>query len=118
MNRLEVHTKGLGRNYWLYLVGVGLIAAGFADFPLIAYHFQAKGSFHGITIPLLYAAAMAVDALSALFFGWLYDRIGVKSLIPAALISSCFAPLVFLGGQRRHGRGSSSGASAWDGRSR
>jgi MFS family permease len=98
VNRLEVHAKGLGRNYWLYLVGVGLVAAGFADFPLVAYHFQSKGLFAESTIPLLYAAAMAVDALSALFFGWLYDRIGVKSLIPAALISSCFAPLVFLGG--------------------
>ena len=98
VNRLEVDAKGLGRNYWLYLVGVGLVAAGFADFPLVAYHFQSEGLFAESTIPLLYAAAMAVDALSALFFGWLYDRIGVKSLIPAALISSCFAPLVFLGG--------------------
>lgn len=98
VNRLEVHAKGLGRGYWLYLVGVGLIAVGFADFPLIAYHFQSEGLFTESSIPLLYAAAMAVDALSALFFGWLYDRIGVKSLIPAAIISSSFAPLVFLGG--------------------
>jgi MFS family permease len=98
VNRLEVHAKGLGRTYWLYLAGVGLVAAGFADFPLMAYHFQSEGLFSESMIPLLYAAAMAVDALSALFFGWLYDRIGVKSLIPAALISSCFAPLVFLGG--------------------
>ena len=42
--RLEVsvpklETKGLTHPYWLYVVAVGLIGAGYADFPLIAYHF-------------------------------------------------------------------------------
>ncbi|OHD64069.1 MAG: MFS transporter [Spirochaetes bacterium RBG_13_51_14] len=98
VNQLEVDAKGLGRGYWLYLAAVGCIALGFADFPLLAYHFQTKGMFSESMIPILYAAAMAVDALSALFFGWLYDRVGVKSLIIAALASCAFAPLAFLGG--------------------
>jgi len=98
VNKLEVDAKGLGKNYWLYMAAVGCIAFGFADFPLIAYHFQTKAMFSETMIPILYATAMAVDALSALFFGYLYDRIGVKSLILATLVSSCFAPLVLLGG--------------------
>src|SRR2546428_10308861 len=32
----------VSKNFWsgTYLVAIGLIAAGYADFPLIAYHFQ------------------------------------------------------------------------------
>ena len=41
---------------------------------------------------------MGVDALAALLFGRLFDRIGISILIAAALISSIFAPLVFFGG--------------------
>jgi len=49
-------------------------------------------------IPIFYAIAMGVDALAALLFGRLFDRIGISILIVSALISSLFAPLVFLGG--------------------
>jgi MFS family permease len=40
---------------------------------------------------------MGVDAISAIFFGRLFDRIGISILIVVALLSSLFAPLVFLG---------------------
>lgn len=46
-------------------------------------------------IPALYALAMAVDALAALLFGLLFDRIGYGALTLAALCSAGFAPLVF-----------------------
>src|SRR5712691_8017421 len=36
----EVTTSGLPRMFWIYLAGAALAAAGFADFPLIAFHFQ------------------------------------------------------------------------------
>ena len=45
---------------------------------------------------LLYALAMAVDAFSALFFGWLFDKIGLKAMIAATLCSSFFACFIFL----------------------
>lgn len=105
VNLLEVRPSGLGKGFWLYLCAVGLVAVGFADFPLIAYHFQRKALFNESTIPLLYAAAMAIDAFSALIFGRLYDRIGARSLIIAVLSSCAFAPLAFLGGS----------AAAWAG---
>ena len=50
------------------------------------------------TLSLLYAAAMAVDAVSALFFGWLFDRIGLKALMLSTLCSAFFACFVFLTG--------------------
>jgi hypothetical protein len=35
-----LETQGFPRVFWLYLGAIGLIAAGYADFPLIAYHSQ------------------------------------------------------------------------------
>ena len=55
-------------------------------------------AFPDSVLSLLYAAAMAVDALSALFFGWLFDRIGLKALIVSTLCSAFFAGFVFLTG--------------------
>ncbi|MCR4426137.1 MAG: MFS transporter, partial [Firmicutes bacterium] len=45
-----------------------------------------------------YAVAMGVDAVAALVFGRLFDRMGIAVLVLAAAVSSVFAPLVFLGG--------------------
>lgn len=39
---------------------------------------------------------MAVDAFAALFFGWLYDKIGLKALILSTLCSLSFSVFVFL----------------------
>jgi len=89
---------GFPRAFWIYLSAVALIAAGFADFPLIAYHFKYTSVVPDVWIPLFYAIAMGVDALAALIFGRLYDRKGMPVMMIAAIISSLFAPLVFLGG--------------------
>lgn len=36
----NLETKGMNSSFWIYLFGAALIAAGYADFPLIAFHFQ------------------------------------------------------------------------------
>lgn len=90
-----LETKGFQRRFWLYLGAVALLAAGYADFPLIAYHFKRVASVPDDWIPIVYAVAMGVDALAALLFGRLFDRMGISVLILASLLSSLFAPLVF-----------------------
>jgi MFS family permease len=98
---VDVHapaTRGFPRVFWLYLAAVALIAAGYADFPLIAYHFAKAATVSAAWIPIFYAVAMGVDALAALIFGRLFDRIGQALLVVVALLSALFAPLVFLGG--------------------
>lgn len=95
---VKLEGKVFPRVFWLYLVAVALIAAGYADFPLIAYHFKKVSVASDNWIPIFYAIAMGVDALAALFFGRLFDRIGISILIVVSLLSSLFAPLVFLGG--------------------
>ncbi|HKI16491.1 MAG TPA: hypothetical protein VKA15_01355, partial [Isosphaeraceae bacterium] len=81
-----------------YILGAGLIAAGYADFPLIAYHLGKQAVVPAGWIPVLYALAMGVDAVAALVCGYLFDRKGIPVLIAAAVLSAFFAPLVFWGG--------------------
>lgn len=94
----DVHAKGLPRVFWIYLVGAGLVAAGFADFQLIAFHFQKADAVGAIWIPITYSIAMAVSGVGSLVFGRMFDRVGISVLIPLTLVSALFAPLVFLGG--------------------
>lgn len=91
----DLETTGLPRLFWLYLGAIALIAAGFADFPLIAFHLQQTGVESTSQIALLYALAMGVDAIAALAFGRWFDRVGLWSLVLAVAMSLFFAPLVF-----------------------
>jgi MFS family permease len=93
----DLHTEGLPRRFWIYLGAIALVAAGYADFPLIAFHLQRAGVESTSQIPLLYALAMGVDAIAALLFGIWFDRVGLGSLMLAIALSLLFAPLVFLG---------------------
>uniref|UniRef100_A0A7C6AAI3 MFS transporter n=1 Tax=candidate division WOR-3 bacterium TaxID=2052148 RepID=A0A7C6AAI3_UNCW3 len=92
-----IATKGFPRLFWLYLLAVALVAFGYVDFPLIAYHFKKVAVVSDNWIPIFYALAMGVDAIAALLFGRLFDRLGVITLVFAVLLSSIFAPLLFLG---------------------
>jgi len=94
----NLHGEGLPRRFWIYLIAVALIAAGFVDFPLIAFHLQQTGLDQPTQIPLLYALAMGVDAIAALIFGYWFDRIGIVTLILAIVLSLGFAPAIFWGG--------------------
>lgn len=97
----KLETEGLPRRpFWLCTAATALIGAGFADFPLIAYHFHQATIMSNDLIPISYAVAMGVAGASALILGRLFDRVGIPILIVSALISAGFAPLVFLGGVR------------------
>jgi len=93
----DMHAQGLPRIFWVYLAGAALVAAGFSDFQLIAYHFAKADSVKPIWIPVTYSIAMGVSGAGSLLFGRMFDRSGIRVLIPLTIISSLFAPLVFLG---------------------
>lgn len=94
----DVNTSGLPRVFWIYLAGAVLVAAGFADFPLIAYHFAQTSLVPTTLIPVFYSVAMGVGGIGSLLFGRLFDRTGLLVLIPLTLLSALYVPLVFLGG--------------------
>ena len=90
-------TTNLTRAYWTYLAAGALLAAGFADFALIGFHFQKANVVQGKLIPVFYAVAMAASALASIPLGRLFDRIGPNVSLLAFLISAAAAPFVFLG---------------------
>ena len=94
----NVEASGLPPVFWIYLIGAGLVAAGFADFSLMAYHFEKASVIPNIWVPVFYSVAMGVSGIGSLLFGHLFDRVGIWILVPLTLIAASSAPLVFLGG--------------------
>jgi len=95
-----IHTEGLHSYiFWLYVAGASCIAFGYADFALIAYHFEKISLLTPAWIPIAYAIAQSVDTLTAPALGHFFDKRGFIILLIATVISGWFAPLVFLGGK-------------------
>jgi MFS family permease len=85
----------LPRLFWIYMLAVGLVAAAFIDFPLISFHISNADHLQTFWIPVLFAAAMGLDAISAIIFGHFFDRIGMTAIAAVFAISAFFVPLVF-----------------------
>lgn len=96
----EVTTEGLPRVFWIYLAGASLVAVGFADFPLIAYHLDKARAVSTDVLPVFYAVAMFVSGAGSLVFGRIFDRagVGITVLVPLTIVTAAYAPLVFFGG--------------------
>ncbi len=94
----EFQTKSYSRKFWLYVIGTMFVGMGFIDFALLAYHFQKSGILSPLWIPLIYALTMAVDGISALGMGKIFDLKGISTLTFVIAATSIFAPLVLFGG--------------------
>ena len=94
----EIEFGGLPPVFWIYLAGVACMAAGYADFALVAFHFQHAAIVPPFWIPAIYALAMATDGAAALILGPLFDRIGMRAMLVALLLAVLAVPLAFLGG--------------------
>lgn len=90
--------RSFSRVYWLYVAAGALIAAGFADFSLIAFHFQKSGNIPQAVVPVFYAAAMATGAIASLVFGKFLDRVGLPVLVVAFGVPTFFALFAFQDG--------------------
>lgn len=84
------------KSFAIYMIAISFIALGFIDFPLLAYRIGETSTIDVIYVPLLYSVAMGVDAISALIFGFLFDKIGTRSLQISMGIAMLFAPAFFL----------------------
>jgi len=90
--------QNLPNVFWIYVAAAGLLALGFVDFPLLAYHFEQNSFTKPEVIPLLYAAAMGVTGITALIFGRLFDRYGIQVIVFGIIVSAMTLPFGFLGG--------------------
>ena len=92
--------RTLGPRYRLYLIGIALIAIGLIDWPLLAFHLKKSHMLSGQWLPVAYAAAMAVDGVTAVVAGNLFDRdrargrTGAGVVAAFVLLGAAYAPLV------------------------
>jgi MFS family permease len=94
---IQADPHGQPNIFWMYLAGAALLAAGYVDFPLMAFHFKKTGLAGDVWIPIFYAAAMGAEAVFAPVIGAWFDRAGMKSLAISSLLAAGFVPLVFYG---------------------
>ena len=91
------------RRLGLYLVGVALVGAGLADWALLSFHLVRDGALGGASVSAVYAGAMAVSGVTAIGFGWLYDRVrarggsGLGLLAGSVVVGAASAPLALVG---------------------
>lgn len=85
----------ISRRFWIYALAAAFLAAGYIDFPLVAYHMQKHSLSDNAIIPLLYALAMGADAISAMVLGKFYDRTGPKVLLVVIVPTALFPVFAF-----------------------
>ncbi len=96
---------GLPRAFWMFAASSGAATAGLVTFGVIAFHLSREHLVADAAIPVVYAGAMAIEALAALAVGFLFDRMGARVLyvlppLVAAVPALAFGvilPLVLLG---------------------
>ncbi|VBA40214.1 hypothetical protein LAUMK191_03364 [Mycobacterium attenuatum] len=81
--------------FWLYCGFTAMTMSGFATFGLLSFHMVTHGLLSAAAVPVVYAAAMAADALAALASGYSYDRFGGKSLAALPILSSLVVLFAF-----------------------
>lgn len=81
--------------FWTYAAFTAATTAGFATFGVLSYHLVQRHLLAPAWVPVLYAAAMAVDAVAALVTGWFYDRYGPAVLVVLPLLAALVPALAF-----------------------
>lgn len=91
--------------FFRYAFACALTTGALVTFGIIGYHLTVDGLVPVAAVPVVYAGAMAVEAVAALVVGVLYDRVGAKilfvvpvlvALVPALALGGTFA-LVLVG---------------------
>jgi predicted MFS family arabinose efflux permease len=66
------------KTFWLYCIFTFVTTLGFLNFAIIGYHLKANNLVTDAQIPLMYALAMAVDAIIGLVIGKWYDKLKIR----------------------------------------
>jgi len=85
------------RAFWVYAGFAATTTLGLTTFGLASFHMVDRGYVAVAAVPVVYAVAMAVDALAALATGWGYDRRGPQVLVVLPVLASVATALVFGG---------------------
>lgn len=99
----EAAGAGLSADFFRYAVAASLTTGALVTFGIIGYHLTVEGLLPVAAVPVVYAAAMAVEAVAALVVGAVYDRTGTRvllvvpvlvALVPALALGSALAAVL------------------------
>jgi MFS family permease len=88
---------GLPPEFFRYALAAGLTMGGLVTFGIIGYHLTVDKLVPVATVPVVYAGAMAVEALAALAVGAVYDRRGAAVLLVVPVLVALVPPLALSG---------------------
>jgi MFS family permease len=86
---------GLPRVFWLFAAASAAASAGLVTFAVISYHLAQDQVVPVAAVPLIYAAAMAAEAVAALGSGWLFDRTKGGALLGLPFLVAAVPVLAF-----------------------
>lgn len=92
----EAVGAGLSAEFFRYAVAASLTTGGLVTFGIIGYHLTTAGILPVAAVPLVYAGAMAVEAVAALAVGAVYDRTGAGVLLAVPVLVAA-VPALALG---------------------
>ena len=83
------------RAFTLYTIFAALTVAGFAHFSIISYHITVQKILSEPLVPLFFAIATGVSAVSALLAGLAFDRVGLASVLFVPIVTAVVPFLAF-----------------------
>lgn len=92
----EAVGSGLSGDFFRYAIAASLTTGALVTFGIIGYHLTVEGLLPVAAVPVVYAAAMAVEAVAALAVGSVYDRTGPRVLLVVPVLVA-LVPALALG---------------------
>ena len=92
----EAVGAGLSGDFFRYAIAASLTTGALVTFGIIGYHLTVEGLLPVAAVPVVYAAAMAVEAVAALVVGSVYDRTGPQVLLAVPVLVA-LVPALALG---------------------
>ena len=98
----DEHTHGpagpLPRSFWAFSISCACSTLGLMTFGVMSVHLIRADLVAAAWVPVVYAGAMAVQAIAALGSGFAYDSIGPRILYALPLLVAAVPALVFADG--------------------
>lgn len=92
----EAVGAGLSGDFFRYAIAASLTTGALVTFGIIGYHLTVEGLLPVAAVPVVYASAMAVEAVAALLVGAVYDNTGPRVLLVVPVLVA-LVPALALG---------------------
>ncbi|MER7673280.1 MFS transporter [Kitasatospora sp. NPDC096128] len=87
--------QSLPRAFWAYAAFTAATMTGFTTYGVLSFHLVRHHLLTASAVPVLYAGTMLAGALAGLVTGWLYDRVGPRTLVALPLLAAAVPALGF-----------------------